>query len=793
MKLIDILTEEDTLLIVPNEEKKSLLHELENTSKLYSLKIMSLEEFMKHYKFSYDEKTIAYCYENHNISYDIILEYLNILPYLEDKTYKSSKLNFLVSLKHELIENNLLIIDKLFLSYLNKSKIIVYDYQEIAPFYKKIFSKYNATYLYNSVPKKELTVYEAGDIDSEISYVLSKISKLILAGTPISNIHLLNVTSEYITPLSRLSKWYKLPIIIPDEKVLWNIPVAKKVYELLTLNKTTDEIIELLDSSNIDSNYYDAIIDTINKYLFLNENYSKRTSFLKEVWKHTKVTKKETLEGIDCRSLTKINDDDYYFLLGMNQENIPKIDKGEKILNDSLCEELGLFSSNDKNKLEKIKIKEYLYSINNLVISYKKKTPFQDFNPSLLIEEDNMNVEKIEVDYNSSLLYNQVAFIKSLDYLNRYGKKDASMTKLYDYNLYKLYRSYKNQFTGIDTNKLSSYLQNKLLLSYSSLDNYYRCSFRYYLSNILKVDKFEETFYTSVGSLFHSILSKAFEPNFNFELEYKQELKKYSFGKKELFLLTKLKQELELDISIIKDQLDLTSFTDSLYENKFYLPVPINNKINVTMMGIIDKVWYYIENNITHAAIIDYKTGTLPDKLNYMIYGIGMQLPIYYYLLSHSNRFTSIKITGIFLQKIIDGDKANNSNDESSLEEKKKNLKLVGYATSNEYELEKLDSTYQNSELIKSMKMGTNGFYKYSKVLNDTEFSNMDKLVDTKIKEAAISITNGNFKINPKRIGKENIGCSFCSYKDICFLKEEDIVDLEEHKDLDFLRGDTNA
>lgn len=793
MKLIDILTEENTLLIVPNEEKKSLLHELENTSKLYSLKIMSLEEFMKHYKFSYDEKTIAYCYENHNISYDIILEYLNILPYLEDKTYKSSKLNFLVSLKHELIENNLLIIDKLFLSYLNKSKIIVYDYQEIDPFYKKIFSKYNTTYLYNSVPKKELTVYEAEDIDSEISYVLSKISKLILAGTPISHIHLLNVTSEYITPLSRLSKWYKLPIIIPDEKVLWNIPVAKKVYELLTLNKTTDEIIELLDSSNIDSNYYDTIIDTINKYLFLNENYSKRTSFLKEVWKHTEVTKKETLEGIDCRSLTKINDDDYYFLLGMNQENIPKIDKGEKILNDSLCEELGLFSSNDKNKLEKIKIKEYLYSINNLVISYKKKTPFQDFNPSLLIEEDNMNVEKIEVDYNSSLLYNQVAFIKSLDYFNRYGKKDASMTKLYDYNLYKLYRSYKNQFTGIDTNKLSSYLQNKLLLSYSSLDNYYRCSFRYYLSNILKVDKFEETFYTSVGSLFHSILSKAFEPNFNFELEYKQELKKYSFGRKELFLLTKLKQELELDISIIKDQLDLTSFTNSLYENKFYLPVPINNKINVTMMGIIDKVWYYIENNITHAAIIDYKTGTLPDKLNYMIYGIGMQLPIYYYLLNHSKRFTSIKITGIFLQKIIDGDKANNSNDESSLEEKKKNLKLVGYATSNEYELEKLDSTYQNSELIKSMKMGTNGFYKYSKVLNDTEFSNMDKLVDTKIKEAAISITNGNFKINPKRIGKENIGCSFCSYKDICFLKEEDIVDLEEHKDLDFLRGDTNA
>ena len=53
---------------------------------------------------------------------------------------------------------------------------------------------------------------------------------------------------------------------------------------------------------------------------------------------------------------------------------------------------------------------------------------------------------------------------------------------------------------------------------------------------------------------------------------------------------------------------------------------------------------------------------------------------------------------------------------------------------------------------------------------------------------------DGDFKINPKKIGKENVGCSFCPYKDICFYKEEDIVCLEEHKTLDFLKeGDIDA
>ena len=239
--------------------------------------------------------------------------------------------------------------------------------------------------------------------------------------------------------------------------------------------------------------------------------------------------------------------------------------------------------------------------------------------------------------------------------------------------------------------------------------------------------------------------------------------------------------------------MNLTHFDNALYEKKFYLSIPTNYPVNVTMMGIIDKILYLIKNNKTYVSIIDYKTGYLPDHLDTMIYGIGMQLPIYYYLVKHSNHFESVKIVGIFLQKIVNQDLKKDKN-ESYLDKKEKSLKLVGYATSNENELEEFDISYHDSGLIKSMKVGNNGFYKYSRVLNDYEFLKMDEIVEDKIKNATNSILNAQFDINPKRIGKENLGCSFCPYKDICFYQEEDIIDLEEHKDLDFLRGgDTDA
>ena len=54
--------------------------------------------------------------------------------------------------------------------------------------------------------------------------------------------------------------------------------------------------------------------------------------------------------------------------------------------------------------------------------------------------------------------------------------------------------------------------------------------------------------------------------------------------------------------------------------------------------------------------------------------------------------------------------------------------------------------------------------------------------VDDRIEDAFNGVSEGKFDINPKRIGKINKGCEFCKYYDICYRKENDIVNLKEVK-----------
>ena len=55
-----------------------------------------------------------------------------------------------------------------------------------------------------------------------------------------------------------------------------------------------------------------------------------------------------------------------------------------------------------------------------------------------------------------------------------------------------------------------------------------------------------------------------------------------------------------------------------------------------------------------------------------------------------------------------------------------------------------------------------------------------------------VSIKNSDFVINPKKLGDTLVGCEYCPFGDICYKNENNIIELKEHKDLDFLGGENN-
>ena len=114
----------------------------------------------------------------------------------------------------------------------------------------------------------------------------------------------------------------------------------------------------------------------------------------------------------------------------------------------------------------------------------------------------------------------------------------------------------------------------------------------------------------------------------------------------------------------------------------------------------------------------------------------------------------------------------------------------MGYSNFNIHSLVEFDNTFENSELIKSMKVKNDGnFSVYSKVLDNKKIDILINTTEKIIDDAINNILDANFDINPKKIGYDKVvGCAYCKFKDICFKTEKDYVIIPESKDLNYLK-----
>ncbi|MBP3635514.1 MAG: PD-(D/E)XK nuclease family protein [Bacilli bacterium] len=791
---LDLILKDNSILIIPNNIKNKVLLKLNNLDNIYNIKILSLNEFISRLTFTYNEEAIYYLIKNYNIKYEVAKVYLDNIKYIDkDKRYNIKKLDKLSKIKRRLIDNNLLKYDVNFINYVSDKEVIIYGYDYISNYDRNVLSKLsNVRKLSKKHENYVHTIYEFSDIDNEVEFIANKIIKLINNKIDINNIKLAGISSEYLSVIKRIFGFYNIPVNLPNNSSIYDTSIISDFIKLINendINISLDLLEKKYDLLNEENNYiYNKLVDILNKYTFI-DNYLDVIDMLIYDFKHTENYNNKKINSIEIINLKDniIDDNIYVFLLGFNQGNIPAIYKDEDYITDFIRPNLDIETTQELNDIEKINIISIIKSIKNLVITYKLKTPFDIYYKSIIIDELGYDViinEKIENKYSNKM--NNIHLADCLDNLIKYGIKDDNLGRLYNSYSDIKYLTFDNKFSGIKKNDLLEYLDKKLLLSYSSVDNYYRCSFRYYLNNILKLTEYESTFAIEIGNIFHYILSKCFDDDFIFDKEFNIAISDLELNPSDKFFLKKLKNELLFIIDTIKLQNKFSSFDKALYESKVYINKEGN--IKLTFMGIIDKLLYKKENNKTYLAIIDYKTGNPHTNLNNTIYGIDMQLPVYLYLSNNMSEIKNAEVVGFYLQKILNNEIIK-SQDKIYEKQKKDNLKLQGYSINDEEILEKFDSSYKDSEVIKSMKVGNNGFYAYSKTISKDEINKLIEITEKNINDAFKNILDAKFDINPKRIGKNNVGCEFCKYKDICYMKEEDIVNLEEYKDLEFLKG----
>ena len=781
IELINKLND-DTILIIPNNIKEETLKNIRKLNKKLNIKIFSLEEFIKKLTFDYDEQTIYQIMNKYNINYSIANLYLNNIKYVEEDN-DNYKLHNLYSIKNYISEY--LVYDKLFKKLIKNKKIIIYGYDYINKYQHHILKNVNNVEIINNEYNNyNHIVYQFNTLEEEVIFVCEEISYLFNSGVNINNIFLSNVDSNYYKVIKRIFNMYKIPFNINDKNNIYQTNIGKYFVENLSndIAKLLDDMQTRFDMTNKkNKEIVKKIINVINKFYFTKDYLSVKNNIV-EVMKNTyleNIKYKNAVNEIDIVD-NIIGDDKYVFLLGFNLNKFPITKKDEEYINDDIKYDY-MEKSYEINNINKELYFKIISNIKNLTISYKEKHLNESFYPSILIDEYKMEVVNKKIDYTQySNQLNKLFLAKYIDELIKYNNRNEFTSLLFS-NFKINYNEYDNRYKKINKLNLYKYIGNKFNLSYTNMDAYYHCAFKFYISNILKLDEFETTLNNYIGNLYHFVLSKAFDYNFDFDrtVHYYINNNNYPESFKSKYFINKVLDNLKDIIQTIKYQNTLGSMEDAFYEKSIVVEKP--GVINTTFKGVIDKLLKK-DNNI---VIIDYKTYDVGIKLYYLPYGLSMQLPVYLYLTKNYNK--DLEIIGFYIQQILKNSNYNKKIGYTLKEQQSTDLKLKGYTIGNENKISIFDTTYEKSEMIYGMKLTSNGFDRYANVLTEKQINNIIKLTDMKINECINNIENVNFDINPKMIDGKNIGCDFCKYKDLCFMTNRDIIELEDIKDLDFL------
>lgn len=757
------------ILICPNNIKKQIIKE----NKLLKIKFISIEEFKEKYLYKYKKGTIYYLVNKYNLLPENAKTIMNNLYYIKDVSFKTQKL---LNIKKDLEKNDYLIFNDDFKEYIKNKKILVKGYDRTKEF-DLLFSNLSVTYDIEEVAKKTITIYECADIDEEVSFVAEEIVDLVSKGTDINKIKIIKSEDIYDGVISRIFSLFNIPYVIKKTS-LYNLSSVKKVINNLDKSLNVLELINFIKEINEKNEIKNKIIDILLPY---------EKNKLSEIYEVFIYELKNTFirynynNYVEAINISQIEDDNKVFILGFNQDVFPHMLDDSDYLSDLEKEKLGLDTSTLKNANLKNSLKKILYK-NNIYLSYKLKTPFNKYKISNFYEE--IECEIVKKSYNfSNLNLNSIILGQKLDEFIKYNFKDDNLSYLYN-NVQIPYNTYNNRYKKINPDILKQSIEG-IKLSFSNIDVFYKCQFRFFLENILKIRKNKETVSLEIGNLFHSVLERYYKTKEDINTIIESTLVKDNMSTKDEFYYAKYKKLLLQLINIMDKQLERSDYSGTYFEKWF--SIIKDNDLNIKVVGKIDKIMTLTDENNTYVIVVDYKTGLLHADFNKVVYGMDMQLLTYLYLIKNTNVIENPVFTGMYLEPIL-SNVLKSSNGKTYLDILLDEYKWVGYTIDNIKNVRSIDRDFEINSFIKGLRVKSdNTFYSTSKVLNDIALEKLINITSNNIENVIKCIKESDFKINPKRLGNSNVSCEFCPYKDICYMTNNDIVNLKEYKNLEFL------
>ena len=364
-------------------------------------------------------------------------------------------------------------------------------------------------------------------------------------------------------------------------------------------------------------------------------------------------------------------------------------------------------------------------------------------------------------------------------------------------------------FAGYTEEKLPKYLAlalcgNHLAGSVTRLETFAACAYAHFLQYELSLKEREEFRFEAVdmGNIFHGVLAEFSErlPEigrswFDFSKEEGEKLLREileaqttSYGNAVLYetarsryALKRIDRILQRTIFTLQYQLQKGEFTPKKFEMSFSsfkdldaVSVALSEEEKLNLIGRIDRLDTYEENNMCYVKVIDYKSGKNSVDIVALYHGLQLQLVTY---LNAAMAYEKSKQpekeivpAGILYYHIDDPilEIKEEKTPEEIDAELRKVLRPNGIVNDDEKVIEKIDSTPGAVKEALPLSRKKDGNFAANSLLMSRE--NIELIVGyvtKKLKELGKSILDGEIGMHPYSRKNEE-ACTYCPYAQVC-------------------------